>query len=146
MMLSADRRDYQRGYKKHIAAYRYLASDNLTLKSRCLLLFYSVECGLKYKLLKRWNVDSTDGWILDKKDYRAKLMTSHNIKLILKELNQEGTFRFPQIRTLHNENVSVDLFHQFCRYAIESKGGQFEKEIQYEKVLLQIAEWIGEGI
>lgn len=145
-MLVADKRDYQRGYRKHIAAYRYLSDNNLTMKSRCLLLVYSVECGLKYKLMELWNENSTREWIHDKDDHRAEIMKSHNIKRFLKELNQEGTFHFPQLKTVHDQNVSTDTFHQFCRYGLEPKDKDVRKEIQYEKILLQIAEWIGEGI
>ncbi len=52
-MILADRRDYKYGYRKHLAAYQYLERTNKTVQSRCLLLVYSVECGLKCLLLSK---------------------------------------------------------------------------------------------
>ena len=54
-MLIADKRDYRRGYEKHYQSYKRLKSQNADINSRRLLLVYSVECGLKYKLLDKWS-------------------------------------------------------------------------------------------
>lgn len=145
-MLLADRRDYKRGYEKHFEAYRSMAEKNQSAKSRCLLLIYSVECGLKYKLMIHWHENSTKGWIDDKNDKRSELIKNHNIESMLKELNQCGTFHFPSLKTVHNQGVSAKTYHQFCRYGIEAKDKDGLNEKQYEKVLLQVAEWIGEEI
>ena len=57
-MLIADKRDYRRGYEKHYQSYKRLKSQNADINSRRLLLVYSVECGLKYKLLDKWNEEN----------------------------------------------------------------------------------------
>lgn len=44
------------------------------MKSRCLLLVYYVECGLKYKLMDYWNENSAQDWIDDKNDYRTRII------------------------------------------------------------------------
>lgn len=54
-MLIADKRDYRKGYEKHYQSYKRLKGENADIYSRRLLLVYSVECGLKYKLLDKWN-------------------------------------------------------------------------------------------
>ncbi len=48
------------------------------------------------------------------------------------------------MKTVHDQNVSADTYHQFCRYGISVKENDQGKEQHYEKVLLQIAEWIKE--
>ena len=57
-MLIADKRDYRRGYEKHYQSYKRLKSQNADINSRRLLLVYSVECVLKYKLLDKWNEEN----------------------------------------------------------------------------------------
>ena len=54
-MLIADQKDYRKGYEKHYQSYKRLKDENADINSRRLLLIYSVECGLKYKLLGKWN-------------------------------------------------------------------------------------------
>ncbi len=146
MMLLADKHDYKRGYKKHIAAYQFLVDKNECVRSRCLLLIYSVECGLKYKLMDVWHETSTREWIHEKNDERAELIKSHNVQNLLKGLHQEGTFHFPTMKTIHNQDVSTNTYHQLCRYGIEVKDKYGLNARKYEEILVQIAEWIGEEI
>ena len=145
-MILADKRDYRNGYKKHIAAYKLLSKDNNSTKSRCLLLVYAVECGLKYKLLEQWHEISTKNWIGDKDNFKTKVIKSHNLRKMLKELRQENAFHFPQMKTKHGDDVSTDTYHQFCRYGIVVSNKDKLKEMEYETILCQLAEWIGEEI
>ena len=66
-MLVADKKDYRRGYKKHYQLYKRLREGNSNVNSRRLLLIYSVECGLKYMLLDKWNEENPKN-ILDSND------------------------------------------------------------------------------
>lgn len=85
-MLLADKKDYRRGYEKHYQLYKRLKDENADVNSRRLLLVYSVECGLKYKLLDKWNEENSQR-ILDSKDEKKKdILTSHSLEKILKEL------------------------------------------------------------
>ena len=61
MPIEADRNDYRRGYRKHYQAYKFLSKTNDCSISRRLLLVYSVECGLKYRLLEQWRQNSSNG-------------------------------------------------------------------------------------
>ncbi len=142
-MILADKKDYKHGYQKHLAAYRYLNISNNTILSRCLLLVYSVECGLKCLLLKKWREDSPKEILANKNDTRYPIIKSHNLQDLLKELGQTR-FRFPQIRTVHKDVVSSAEYHQLCRYGIKVK--ETDKIGQYEQVLNDIIEWIGEEI
>ncbi len=142
-MILADKRDYKYGYQKHLAAYRYLNESNHTTRSRCLLLVYSVECGLKCLLLTKWREDSPKQILADKNDKRYSIITSHNLLELLKELGQTR-FRFPQITTIHKDIVSAGEYHQLCRYGVKVR--ECDKIGQYEQVLNDIIEWIGEEI
>ncbi len=142
-MILADRRDYKYGYRKHLAAYQYLERTNKTVQSRCLLLVYSVECGLKCLLLSKWRENNPKDILADKSDKRYPIMTSHNLQELLKELGQTR-FRFPQLITVHKNIVSSAEYHQLCRYGVQVKDNY--KMERYEQVLNDIAEWIGEEI
>ena len=125
-MILADKKDYKHGYQKHLAAYQYLNKSNNTMQSRCLLLVYSVECGLKCLLLKQWREDNPKEILADKNDRRHPIITSHNL----------------QIRTVHKAWVSSGEYHQVCRYGV--KITEDDKMRQYEQVLNDIIEWIRE--
>lgn len=146
-MILADRRDYKRGYKKHY--YTYCFSQNGSVLSKRLMLVYSVECGLKYKLLEKWKINSSGEIreiLKDKNHPKHNILGTHNLRRLIKELGQEGQFNFPRIKTSHKDNVSVGEYHQMLRYGIEADDRDTEKEKQCEAVLQQIAAWIQKGI
>lgn len=148
-MILADKRDYKEGYEKHYRTYQFLDLKNGTIVSKRLLLVYSVECGLKYKMLKEWEIESLSEIkeiLKDKNDPRHKILGTHNLRRIIKELGQEGQFRFPQIKTSHKDDVSSEEYHQMLRYGIRSDDRNKREEDQYEEVLKQIADWIQEEI
>ena len=145
-MLIADKKDYRRGYKKHYQLYKKLKDDNSDINSRRLLLVYSVECGLKYMLLNKWNEENPKS-ILDSNDDRKKdILKSHNLEKILKELGQQGIFKFPQLETVHKNRVTSEAYHQIYRYCIRTKERQQDKEKKLEESLNNIACWIEEGM
>jgi hypothetical protein len=145
-MLVADKKDYRRGYKKHYQLYKRLREGNSNVNSRRLLLIYSVECGLKYMLLDKWNEENPKN-ILDSNDSRKKdILTSHNLEKILKELGQQGNFRFPQLATVHKNVVVAETYHQLYRYCIRTQEKQQDKEEKMEETLNNVACWIEEGM
>ena len=145
-MLVADKKDYRRGYKKHYQLYKRLREGNSNVNSRRLLLIYSVECGLKYMLLDKWNEENPKN-ILDSNDSRKKdILTSHNLEKILKELGQQGNFRFPQLATVHKNVVVAETYHQLYRYCIRTQKKQQDKEEKMEETLNNVACWIEEGM
>ena len=146
VMVLADKRDYQRGYKKHYSAYKELCGEVTVVKSRRLLLAYCVECGLKYLLLDKWHENNPKKIIEDKEDRRNGIIKTHNLDKILKELGQAGTFKFPQLETKHYDIVATESFHELCRYGIEVKAGEEAKENKFEEELLKVAKWIGEEL
>lgn len=147
-MILADKRDYKNGYKKHFSAYKKLAEKNSNVLSRSLLLAYSVECGLKYKLLDKWSVNSLSQIkeiIQDKNHPKHNILGTHDLQKIIKELGQEGQFKFSQIRTVHKDIVNIETYHQMQRYGIKEDANQ-QNSCKFEKTLKKVAEWIEEDI
>lgn len=148
-MILADQRDYKRGYKKHYYTYQLLNSQNSSTLSKRLLLVYSVECGLKYKLLENWDIRSSNEIreiLTDQNHPRHKILGTHNLRKLIKELGQEGQFDFPQMKTNHKDHVSAEEYHQMKRYGINADDRDTKKEDKFEEVLQKIADWIQEGI
>ena len=145
-MLIADKRDYRKGYEKHYQSYRRLKGENADINSRRLLLVYSVECGLKYKLLDKWNEKNPRKILEGTDDKKRDILKSHNLERILKELGQQGNFKFPRLKTVHKCIVDPESYHQFYRYCIETQEKQLDKEEKIEASLNDIACWIKEGM
>lgn len=145
-MLIADKKDYRRGYKKHYQLYKRLNSKNSDVNSRRLLLVYSVECGLKYMLLDKWK-EANPKNIFDSTDDRKKeILKSHNLEKILKELGQQGNFKFPQLETIHKDPAASEMYHQLYRYCIKTQEKYQDKEKKIEETLNNVACWIEEGM
>lgn len=142
MALIADKRDYKKGYNRNIASYKVLTEKNVY--SKRMLLFYSVECGLKYLLLNKWGIVDLNQ--IEKESEQEKLLYSHNINAILKELGYQGMITFPVLRTIHNDPVNIEAYHQVCRYGIRIAEQDVEKEKRLEASLNQVANWILERI
>lgn len=149
-MILADKRDFKNGYRKHYSAYKSLDSkSNGEVISKRLILTYSVECGLKYKLLDEWKIDSSSEVrqiFADKNHPKHNILGSHNLQKIIKELGLEGQFKFPQLKTIHKDFVNSEEFHQMQRYGIKPDNKSESKLDEFEDVLKQVAEWIGEDI
>ena len=145
-MLIADKRDYRKGYEKHYQSYRRLKGENADINSRRLLLVYSVECGLKYKLLDKWNEKNPRKILEGTDDKKRDILKSHNLERILKELGQQGNFKFPQLKTVHKGIVDSETYHQYYRYCIKTQEKQLDQEEKIEASLNDIACWIKEGM
>mgnify|MGYP004576863305 CR=1 FL=1 len=145
-MLIADKRDYRNGYKKHYESYKRMKNDNSNINSRRLLLIYCVECGLKYMLLDKWR-ENNPKRILDGTDEKKKsILKSHNLEKILKELGQQGNFKFSQLETVHKDQVVSEAYHQLYRYCIRIQEKEHDKEEKIEETLKNVACWIEEGM
>lgn len=123
-----------------------MREGNSNVNSRRLLLIYSVEIGLKYMLLDKWSEENPKN-ILDSNDSRKKdILTSHNLEKILKELGQQGNFRFPQLAIVHKNVVVAETYHQLYRYCIRTQEKQQDKEEKMEETLNNVACWIEKGM
>ena len=137
-MIAADKREYRKGYTRHYAALKVL--DDKRIYSRRLLLFYGVECGLKYLLMDMWGVMNTRQ-LEDDEEY-LDVLKSHNLNLMLKALGQQGMVKFSPFQTCHGDTVDASTYHQAYRYGIGIDKRAGNKEIQFEQELALVAQWI----
>lgn len=132
--LNIKRKEFQDSYRRHYQLYQ---STNVSGKSRRLLLFYSVECGLKCLIMK----ENGNNTYEEMQRCCDKSVTGHNIKAMLKQVNPRNEFVLKNI-SLENGGGSVppEKYNELWRYgaAIEDVA----EEIRAEKVLVKIAEWI----
>lgn len=149
-ILIADLQEYKKGYKKNYEAYYSLYIRNEHTRSRRLLLTYSNECGLKYLVLRKWQILSykdIEKLVTRKDDPRNEIITTHNLEKLIKELGQAGMFRFPtRLKTTKGIPINSDNFHQYCRYEINSESKLYSEEVAFEDVQRKIADWITERI
>lgn len=109
-------------------------------------MIYCVESGLKYMLLDKWR-EENPGRIFDGTDEKKKgILTSHNLEKILKELGQQGNFKFSRLETIHKDIADPGTYHQLYRYCIKVQETVRDKEEELEKTLGNIACWIGERV
>lgn len=146
MKVTADKKNFKNSYKKHYYTYKTLDDKNSSKFSRQLLLFYSVECGLKCKLLEKWKLNSPKEIFENKNDERNRSIGSHNIKIIIKELGCEGRFSFSHFKTIHKDYISIESYHQVCRYGIKIDDKDKKVYDKFEIELRKIAEWLEEEI
>lgn len=82
------RREFQDSYRRHYKIYKETTGDS---KSRRLLLFYSVECGLKSLLMKDLGNNTYEEFVQCCGNEKKEL-TGHNIRAMLKKLNPQNSY------------------------------------------------------
>ena len=99
--------------------------------ARRLLLFYAVECGVKYQLLVNENC-----FIYKKLSSEDKGL-KHNLMKLLKRigLEQKCDVMFPDLHsTLNDETIDVSQYHEMWRYGIRCKEGESSERIIEENL------------
>lgn len=140
-MIRADRQDYKRGYKKKFAHYKKLRSTENDTNCRRLLLVYAVECGLKFLLLRQWCEMNSE---LIRDENKKRIIGTHDLRYLLRELGQQGNWRFDTFHTTHGDLVTAKEYHQMYRYGVRVQKDDELKEKNMEEKMMQIAEWIEE--
>ena len=79
--------------------------------------------------------------VSDAQESIQKILYSHDFYRLLGALNQAGGYSFPPIKTIHNDIVRADTYHQICRYAI--RANDYKLIEQYDVQLQRIANWLG---
>ena len=134
--INVTRREFQDSYRRHYKMYKETTGNS---KSRRLLLFYSVECGLKSLLMKDLGNNTYEEFVQccgrEKKD-----LTGHNISAMLKKLNPHSSYCLRNIHLKRGGCVPPEKFNELWRYGAETEDGDEEEKV--EKTLARIAEWI----
>ncbi|MDR1702074.1 MAG: hypothetical protein LBR56_04805 [Sporomusaceae bacterium] len=138
----ANSSDYKKGFNKHYHAFRsWNRAENTN--SRRLILFYCVECGLKFLVMTGAKIYKTENL----RDSLKELIESHDIEKLLKKSNFSGKYSFPPFETKYGDMVTVKTYHQLCRYCVEPKTtNDYEKSQIYEEQLIRLATWIEERV
>lgn len=138
--INVKRREYQESFKKHYKVYRsteFLKENN----TRRLILFYSVECGLKCLILKKTGKNTYEELCEYARISNKREICGHNIKAMLKELDL--TFTLKSIKLNKNvgaKQIAPKEYNQLWRYGIQTKNERDEQQV--EEVLNKIAEMI----
>ncbi|MEA5479595.1 hypothetical protein VB774_18390 [Pseudanabaena galeata UHCC 0370] len=126
----------KRAWKNNFQAYDLAQTKT---NAHRLLLFYSIECGLKAAIMKRDSISSTLACpkVID---------CGHNINRLLDTLNVEQNLRVPnKIKMISSREASVGEINQMWRYggeAISSTSNNNPTDKELESSLLKISEWI----
>lgn len=138
MALTADIKDYRRAFRKHYKAY---CEWNKTghHDSSIVILFYCVECGLKFLLMRELRILA----IKDADEESGIILTSHRLEDLLKKLHM-FQYPFPEITTNHNEKSRLMDYHQMRRYCIQPRKNHYKTMEEYDKELYRLAEEIAE--
>lgn len=130
------RREFQDSYRRHYKIYKETTGDS---KSRRLLLFYSVECGLKSLLMKDLGNNTYEEFVQCCGNEKKEL-TGHNIRAMLKKLNPQNSYCLKNIRLKRGGYAPPEKFNELWRYGAALEA--VDEEEKAEKTLVKIAEWI----
>ena len=132
------RMEFQRSFKNHYNMYKKAGVD-MPYRSRLLMLFYSVECGLKSLILKNIGKNTYE----DLKSYyeiNGKKAPGHDLKAMTKEVGIETRFPLKQIQLKSGGSVLPGKYNELWRYGAGVANP--EEEQSEEKTLAGIAEWL----
>lgn len=133
--INVKRREFQDSYRRHYKLYRETAGSG---KTRRLILFYSVECGLKSLLMKDLGKDTYEEFAECCVGEKSELK-GHNISAMIKELNPQSDYCLKSISLERGGRVLPKQFNELWRYGAACADGEEEKA---ERTLEKIAEWI----
>lgn len=138
LQINITRNEFQRSFRNHYGMYKRTGTD-MPYHSRLLMLFYSVECGLKSLILKEIGKNTYE----ELKSYyeiNGKKVPGHDLKAMTKEVGIETSFSLKKIKLKDGGFVLPGKYNELWRYGatIEDK----EEEQSEEKTLVRIAEWL----
>lgn len=136
--VNVTRREFQKSYSNH---YQLYLRSECSPKTRRLILFYSVECGLKSLIMKEIGKNTYDELDNYCKCNGGKKLSGHDIKEMIKEVNPHNSFILKDIY-LKNTGGSVPpcRYNELWRYGAEVADEKQEEAA--ERTLKKIAEWI----
>ena len=136
--LNVTRKEFQDSYRRHYKLYKNTHGNS---KTRRLVLFYSVECGLKSLIMKTSGNNTYEQLVNYCEINQKKELKGHNIKEMLKEVNPRNEYILKNIRLKYGgASVSPKKFNELWRYGVETENAEEEERV--ESTLVKIAEWI----
>ncbi len=108
-MINITQKELEKVFRKHD---RFLKSqENTTLPAYKLILFYTVECGLKCIWMRNNNIKKTNR---ENDDSIAASQFKHDLNRLINELKLNK--RIPKGYTKNKEKIEPHLLHQAWRY------------------------------
>lgn len=137
--INITRKEFQESCKSHFKLYRNTKVES-SPRTKRLLLFYSVECGLKSLIMKNIGKNTYEELKKYSED-NQKRVHGHDLKAMTQEVDIEYKYPLKKIRLAKEGcDVTPDRYNELWRYgaSIEDEA----EEIRAEETLLGIAEWI----
>ena len=133
--LNAKINDFRKSYIQHYRAYKETDMMN-SPDTRRLVLVYAVECGLKYWVMRKYNLRDFESL----KEFKKGIYSTHDIKELSKEVEIESKFPLKNIRLQKGGVVEAKRYHEMWRYGIQPED---ESQVtDAEKMLRGMAEWL----
>lgn len=134
--INVTRREFQDSYRRH---YKMYMETNGNEKTRRLILFYSVECGLKSLLMKNFGNNTYEEFVECCGGEKREL-SGHNISAMIKELNPQNDYCLKSLHLKRGGLVPPKQFNELWRYGVALADEGAEEKA--EKTLIRIADWI----
>lgn len=134
--INVTRREFQDSYRRHYKLYKETAGSE---KTRRLILFYSVECGLKSLLMRELGKNTYEEFAACCGNEKRELI-GHNLSAMMKALNPQSDYCLKNIFLKRGGSVPPKQYNELWRYGAAAIDDQAEEKA--EKTLLKIAEWI----
>ena len=136
--INITRSEFQQSFKNHYSMYKKTGTD-MPYRSRLLMLFYSVECGLKSLILKKIGKNTYE----DLKSYyeiNGRKSPGHDLKAMTKEVGIETRFPLKKIQLKDGGFILPGKYNELWRYGAHIEDE--DEEQSEEKTLVRIAEWL----
>ena len=140
--INVTRREFQQSFRNHYGLYKK-SEVSVSPKTRRLLLFYSVECGLKSLILKDIGKNTYEE-LYKYSEENGKHVHGHNLKEMTREVGIEHKYPLKKIRLAAGQDIMSEHFNELWRYG--ASVADEEEELKAEKMLQKIAEYIGQRL
>mgnify|MGYP003204080650 CR=1 FL=1 len=140
--INVTRNEFRKSFQNHYTMYLN-TKNGMPVRTRRLILFYAVECGLKSLILKK--IGKNTYYEMEAYyDSNGKKIRGHDLKEMTKEVGIEAAYPLKDIQLKGDGTVLPQRYNELWRYgaAVQNEA----EEEREEKTLLQIAKWIYQRI
>jgi len=142
--IPATKKELKKSFRFHYLVYQKISKDEtLNPITRRLILFYSVESGLKCFILNRMQKNSTE----ELEDYQGyNNPDGHDIRELIKiaHIGDQENFQLKTFISQKIGKIEPKQLHQIWRYGIETNDS--DNENRSEKILQNVANWLNSRI
>ena len=140
--INITRSEFQLSWKNHYSLYKRTNSV-VSPRTRRLLLFYSVECGLKSLIMKNIGKNTYEELRMYSEE-QGKHIHGHDLKAMMQEIGIEHKYPLKRICLAKEGQCAPERYNELWRYGAGVEDA--EEEVKAEKILEKVAEWIGQRL